>query len=106
MALVVDQSFDGQVIEMLLGDTLEIRLPENPMTGFRWHLKASGGPVFALVEDSFEPVGVTPGQGGIHWWRFQVVDTGAAILELSYKRKWEHSRQPAQTFKLQVDAMK
>ena len=103
--LYVDKSFDGQAIEMLLGDTLELRLPENPVTGFRWHLQTGGDPVLALVGDSFGPGDGTPGQGGIHWWRFQVVQTGAAVLELSYRRKWEHTRMPAQSFKLQVHAM-
>ncbi len=104
--ILIDKGFDGQLIEMPLGETLELRLPENPMTGFRWHLQTSGEPILALVADSFEPGDGTPGQGGIHWWRFQTVQTGTASVELSYRRKWERSSKSAQTFRLQVHATK
>jgi inhibitor of cysteine peptidase len=102
--ILIDNGFDGQLIEISLGDTLELRLPENPVTGFRWHLQTSGEPILALVADSFEPGDGTPGKGGIHWWRFQTVRDGTAFVELSYRRKWEQSARSAQTFKLQVHA--
>ena len=104
--ILIDKGFDGQLIEMPLGETLELRLPENPVTGFRWHLQSSGEPILTLVADSFEPGDGTPGQGGIHWWRFQSVKTGTASVQLYYRRRWEQSAKSAQTFKLQVHATK
>jgi inhibitor of cysteine peptidase len=100
--LHIDMSVDGRVIEMRRREIVELSLAESPTTGFRWNLRTTGEPILALVEDSFEPGGARPGQGGVHRWRFQALEIGVAALELAYRRKWEPPEQIAKTFRIQI----
>ncbi len=34
--IVVDQSASGQTLDLPVGQVIELRLAENPTTGFRW----------------------------------------------------------------------
>jgi inhibitor of cysteine peptidase len=85
----VDEGDDGRQIDLSLGEVLEIRLPENPTTGFRWHLAADGSPASVLAGDSFEAGGQRPGQGGRHVWRFRAATPGESAIELHYARPWQ-----------------
>ncbi len=100
--LHIDISADGRVIEMPLGETVELRLLENPTTGFRWDLRTSGEPKLVLTAHSYEPGNGRPGQGGIHWWRFQAVQIGTASLNLVYGRRWEPANKLGKNFQIQI----
>ena len=52
--LQIDESQNGREIELVTGETIEIRLSENPTTGYRWELKFSGAPTCTLVADHYE----------------------------------------------------
>jgi inhibitor of cysteine peptidase len=87
------------------GDTFEIEFPENPTTGYRWHLSSSNEPVLELQDDSFQPAGGTAcGAGGLRRWRFQATQAGSTTLDLQYRRPWE--QQPAQTTQIAVHVSK
>ncbi len=100
--LEVDESQDGNEIELRTGETLEIRLSENPTTGFRWALESSGAPACILVEDYYEPSTRAPGAGGGHRWRFQANQVGEGRIELRYRRSWEGQGAAARTFSLRI----
>ena len=40
--LIIGASDAGQTVELPVGQTMELRLEENPTTGFRWNVEASG----------------------------------------------------------------
>jgi len=66
---------------------LEIELPENPSTGYRWYL-AGSGPALVLTRDRFDaPVGA-PGKGGSRHWTFRAVQAGKAEIRAVYRRSW------------------
>lgn len=98
----VDEHQNGQAIELQLGQTAEICLPENPMTGFRWEVEESGEPICRLVRDVFEPPSGLPGQGGRHRWDVQAARIGTTRIELVYRRPWEGRGTGARTFSLQI----
>jgi inhibitor of cysteine peptidase len=98
--LQVTKDQNGGAIEVALGESFEIQLPENPTTGYRWHLRSSGEPVLEVQDDSFQTAAAPPGAGGVRRWRFRAGQEGTADLEIEYKRSWEQGR--ADTFRLSV----
>ena len=101
--LQFDEHFNGNYIDLHVGDTFLIVLRENPTTGFRWNPISNGEPACALLDHSFESIGSTPGNAGSHSWHFQVVNKGAGKIEFVYRRSWEQDRPPAQIFTLNVN---
>ena len=98
--LQIDKPMSGGEVEVKLGDSFEVRLPENPTTGYRWRLNPSGGPAVEVQEDSFEHSGGPYGAGGIRHWRLRAVAEGTAELTMDYRRGWE--QWPAETFKITI----
>jgi len=95
---------DGRLIAARVGAVIELRLPENPTTGFRWRLAAAGEPVCMLAGDAFTPAGKKPGQSGTHVWRFQITAAGEAKIEMHSRRGWELDA--TKVFSLQLRAQK
>jgi inhibitor of cysteine peptidase len=102
--LHIDAVANGREVEVVVGHSFELCLPENPTTGFRWVLGSAGKPVCTLLSDQFQAGGSTPGQGGSHCWQFQVAQVGKGTLTLTYQRPWEQASAAAQTFTLQIRA--
>jgi len=102
----VDESQNGNEIELLMGESFEVRLSEHPTTGFRWRLESSGAPACILVEDLFQTSTTTPGAGGDHRWRFQAAQIGEGRIELGYRRSWEGQEAARQSFTLRVRVVK
>jgi inhibitor of cysteine peptidase len=101
--LTLDESSNGQIVEASIGDTIEIRLPENPTTGFRWHLTSDGSPACGLVGDDFSaPPNQPPGKGGEHTWTFEAARAGECHIQLRSRRRWETSGERERTFRIQV----
>jgi len=80
---------NGREISLNVGDTVILRLPENPTTGYRWTLEKDGSPVCSKIGDSFvPPADSRPGSPGTHEWRFRAEKPGAAAVEMRLIRKW------------------
>jgi inhibitor of cysteine peptidase len=96
----------GSTLTVSPGDTLTIRLPGNPTTGFTWAaLPVDGKSVQFLsldyVPDAHEPNHV--GVGGIYIATFKAVQPGQSSLRLEEKRPWEKDQPPIHSFNLTVN---
>ena len=100
--LQIDESFLDRTVSLPVGQVIELRLKENPTTGFRWSIAADGAPACAVVADSFERRPSPPGAGGEHAWRIKAVRAGTCHLELIYRRPFEPGVPPARSFALDV----
>jgi inhibitor of cysteine peptidase len=98
--LEVNEAQNGSELEMRIGEPLQLRLQENPTTGYRWQVESSGGPVLELAEQFFEPAREGYGAGGVRRWVFRSAQEGVALLEMARRRSWE--RQAIETFKVTV----
>jgi len=96
--ITLDQSANGTEVSLSRGQQMELALPENPTTGFRWELLQTGAPVLAAEGSSFEAPQGAPGKGGIRRWRFHAARAGSGTLELAYRRSFEPAKPPSQTF--------
>jgi inhibitor of cysteine peptidase len=100
--LYIDEGFLNQTIQLPVGQMIELRLNENPTTGFRWSFAADGKPSCTVVSDSFAPQEGPPGTGGRHAWQIKAILAGNCHLELLYRRPYDADAAPAQTFSLDI----
>ena len=100
--LTVDQKDNNTQVVLTVGQELELVLPENPTTGFRWQMRAPGEPVLQLLDDKFDSPASGVGRGGTRRWRFKAGQRGSAAIDVVYLRGWEQDQSPAETFKLAV----
>jgi inhibitor of cysteine peptidase len=86
----ITKTDSGTQLDLRVGETLELQLPESPTTGYRWQMRSVGGPALELTDDSFSPASMGVGASGVRRWRFRAALAGAARLELEHRRGWEH----------------
>ena len=98
------ESDSGRELSVAVGDAIEITLPENPGTGYRWIVKTGGEPCLSLQSERFERGATVPGRSGVHRWTFRVTAAGSAALEMNYVRPWEKEAAPARSFTLRLRA--
>ena len=100
--IYIDESFLNQTVYLQIGQSIELRLKENPTTGFRWSFAAQGKPFCSVVADGFEQLQGQPGAGGEHAWQINAVRPGTCELQLFYQRPFGPLVAPAQSFTLRV----
>ncbi|MEX5688424.1 MULTISPECIES: protease inhibitor I42 family protein [Pseudomonas] len=83
------------------GQTLTLRLPSNPTTGYRWAIQDSAGGVLRAlgpeVYSNPEDAGVV-GAAGVSIWRFQAFANGTGRLRLTSQQPWAPEVLPVETF--------
>jgi inhibitor of cysteine peptidase len=86
---VYTEADSGQAIDESRGARFNIRLAENPATGYRWNVTSSQG--LELIHDEYIPSnqsGQVVGSGGIRSFSFHAVDSGVQSLHGEYRRDW------------------
>jgi inhibitor of cysteine peptidase len=76
---------DGSSIEVNAGEPFEIVLPENPTTGYVWHVDERHA-LEDAGEPAFEPAGSAVGAGGFRTFRLRAPTSGQSTLALTLKR--------------------
>jgi len=78
----------GRSIELAVGDLVELRLFENPTTGYVWSVTRDGSPVLDLLDTTFASQSSPRqlGAGGTRCWRFRASAPGTAAMEMEYSR--------------------
>jgi inhibitor of cysteine peptidase len=102
-AITVGPKANGTTLRPQVGDTLAVRLPGNPTTGYRWAVVRTP-PALRLLSSAYVPA--PPGrlgQGGTYVFRFQV-RAGSGVLSLDYRRPWKTGSPPLKTFRLTIRA--
>jgi len=104
--IVVQQRQNGHVVQLQESQCLVIMLPSNPSTGYSWQLVAVNRTVLQQEGASTYVPNPNPrrwvGVGGDEVFRFRVIGEGNSQLRMAYRRPWERSQPPAETFSLRV----
>jgi inhibitor of cysteine peptidase len=91
------------MVELRVGDKVEIVLDSNPTTGYVWEVAS---PDIAVVrqegEPQFKPDSGAVGAGGKLTLVFQAIAPGEQMLNLIYHRTFEQGVPPAKTFALDI----
>ena len=68
---------------------MELRLAENPTTGYRWTFVQNGAPACVVLSDRFERPPGPPGQGGEHAWQIKGAAVGECDIAMQYRRSFQ-----------------
>jgi inhibitor of cysteine peptidase len=93
----MSEADDGRKINVAVGETLELELPEISGTGFKWAFTSSAESILTLEKEYSAGAATVPGSGRMRCWRFKAIAPGDATLELVYARPWE-KRAPVRSF--------
>ncbi|WP_019588104.1 protease inhibitor I42 family protein [Deinococcus apachensis] len=97
------QEANGSIVDLRVGDTLELSLPGNPSTGYGWSLNTPLGLVLEQLGDAgFRPSSTGLGAGGEVILRYRAVSAGQFLLSLTYGRPFEALPPNPETFDLFV----
>lgn len=103
----VDESQDGQIVEVVAGNLVTVTLGSNPTTGFRWELaEPIDERMLALIESKYVPGDESQqdkpvaGAGGNEEWTFETLAAGDVTISMAYSRPWEGGEKGVETFNL------
>ncbi len=86
---VYTETANGTTVQETLGDEFNVRLSENPTTGYSWNLTSTAG--LERVSDQYLPSktsGPMAGAGGVHSYFYKAVKPGDQGLHGEYRRPW------------------
>ncbi len=101
--IAVEETQNGRTLEVHVGDSIAIELPENPTTGYRWNVLASGEPVCEAVSKTYAANGIKPGAPGLMHCELRVVTPGVARIQLALSRAGASAGE--RSFMLEVSAL-
>lgn len=93
--ITVDQSANGSTVELILGQRLVVRLPQDPAATEQW----------GIVDDAqgvLVPDGGPESEGNTTVWPFRAVEQGVATLEFVYAPASVPPDEPGPTFIVDV----
>ena len=100
---ILNHTDSGRSLELKDGDTVTIRLPENPTTGFRWQVDQIDADIH-LMDASFEPSKESEiGSGGIREFRFLLHGSKGGVVTLKHWRDWEGEASIIKRFDFRVE---
>jgi inhibitor of cysteine peptidase len=106
---VVTEANNGKSINLKVGDSFYLRLPENPSTGYSWVLNTSqglGGNLTGNYSSEQPSEGVNQplvGAGGVRIWEIKANSTGSQQVNGIYKRSFENETGEEKKFTLKVE---
>jgi inhibitor of cysteine peptidase len=104
-SFVFIEADSGRAVEATVGDTIAIRLSENPSTGYSWSATSSDG--LQQLESRFATPSVSPalvGAPGTRVFTYEVRAGGRQSVEAIYARSWETgASRTAGRFSLTID---
>ena len=94
----------GTSIDADVGDTILLRLADNPTTGYRWEFEPVTGDSLVLTNSGYEPSSGAMGGGGVTTWTLSVIAAGTISIALKQWRPWEGDASVLDRFTLTVHA--
>jgi len=94
---------NNRTIELRVGDTVRVSLPENATTGFRWAIDRLDGEVIEAVGSGSHRAGGAVGSGGEVTFTFKAKKAGADDITLKYWRHFEGDSSITKRFHLRLD---
>lgn len=94
----------GQTVYLKTGETLTVKLPANPTTGYTWGIAALDEAVVENTGSTYnsECAEGVLGCGGSEKWEFLAVAEGETYLEMVYYRIWQGEDSAIKEFSLNI----
>ena len=104
-AITLTEQDNGRDIDLNAGETLIVRLPSNPSTGYNWIVAGEPSPL-ELQKSTFQKKSSNSkvvGASGTSVFRLSASSSGISNLTLVYRRSWEYNTPPMKTFSVRVN---
>ena len=101
--LSVDIASSGKEVTLAAGGTLTVTLESNITTGYSWNENANIGDKTVMQQTNHKyqpPATPIPGAGGKEVWTFKALKAGQSTISMEYRRPFEPTAAPAETFSL------
>ena len=100
---VVTSADKGGIVHLKVGDTIELRLPSNPSTGYIWYVQQKSTPLLKLAHQS-QTEATEPGVGRpvFQVFKFEPRRRREGVLLMHYVRSWEPPAPDDEQFDLRV----
>lgn len=100
---VVTSADKGRQVYLRIGDTMELRLPSNPSTGYMWYVQQKSTPLLKMAHQSqTEPTKPGVGRPVFQVFKFELKRRGEGVLLMHYVRSWEPPTPDDEQFDLRV----
>lgn len=101
--LVLTRADNNRIAELRAGERLEVRLPENPTTGYAWAVDETDRRLLALDNTRYAPPELgSIGARGQRILIFTARQPGEVALKLKYWRIWEGDASVTERFAITV----
>lgn len=102
--ILLTRADSGKMLAAHVGDTLVVRLDENPATGYRWTIETHDEEVMETQNIVYAPgPGTAVGGGGQRVFSFKARKAGRVVLRLERRRAWEGDTSAAEQFVIAVN---
>jgi len=88
-AATLTEADNGKDIDVHVGDTIVLRLAENPTTGFRWAFDDLDTAAVSAKDGDHSQSSEAVGSGGETTWTLTPTAAGATPVKLKLWRHWE-----------------
>lgn len=88
------------------GDMIQLRLPENPSTGYSWNFQVFDLDYLEIIGDGFfypQDGQNMLGRPGLRVFTLRAVDGGSTMVKLSYWRPWEGIKSRIDKFVINIE---
>ena len=93
----------GKTYNLPEDSPFQLQLPGNPTTGYVWQLMPYDETVVQQVgEPDYQVSDDRIGSGGMYTYHFKTSGSGATVLYLQYKCKWDTVSPPSRSFVVKI----
>jgi inhibitor of cysteine peptidase len=96
--MTLTEADDGKTVELHAGDTLVVRLSENPTAGYRWSFDSLDTQMASAEEDEYVRKSDAVGSGGEAQWTVKAKKPGTTEVKLKLWRHFEGDRSVQKRF--------
>jgi inhibitor of cysteine peptidase len=100
--IVIVQSDQASKFEAHPGDSILIRVPENPTTGYRWELDVADDQIMALQDSDYSGASKASIGGGTRTFSLKARRQGTVRVRLRLRRGWESEETAIDDFEVTI----
>jgi inhibitor of cysteine peptidase len=101
--LTLSETDNDRTVDIRLGETVRITLPENATTGYRWAIDRTSDELIESLGSEPRYTGNAVGSGGEIAFTFQAKKIGTGEIVLKHWRHWEGDASVTRRFRLRLN---